>query len=94
MAKAHVGIEELETLQQELIKVSKALADLRQLLDSRMEITHTDFRDGMFDDFAEAFQPSVEMVQELSDKYEGWAKDWVQKRIDHLKEQPVIESRL
>lgn len=93
MATAHVGIEELETLQQELIKVSEALADLKQLLDSQLETTHDDWPDDMFDDFAEAFQPSVNMVKELSDNYENWANDWLQKRINHLKEQPIV-SRL
>lgn len=93
MADLHSGIQELQTLQAELIKISEALRELRQLLDSRLETTHSDWRDGMFDDFEEVFQPSIKMVQELSDKYEDWAKDYIQKRIDHLKEQIKITGR-
>ena len=93
MADLHSGIQELQTLQAELIKISEALRELRQLLDSRLETTHSDWRDGMIDDFEEVFQPSIKMVQELSDKYEDWAKDYIQKRIDHLKEQIKITGR-
>ena len=93
MADLHAGIEELEKLQAELIKVSEDLADLRQLLDSRLETTHSDWKDGMFDDFEEVFQPSIKMVQELSDKYDEWAKDYLQKRIDLLKGQITVTGR-
>ena len=90
---AHVGLQQLEDLKAELIKISENLGELRQLLDTRLETTHSDWQDGMFDDFEEVFQPHIKMVQELSDKYEEWAKDYIQKRIDHLKEQITITSR-
>ncbi len=90
---AHVGLQELEDLKAELIKISENLGELRQLLDTRLETTHSDWKDGMFDDFEEVFQPHIKMVQELSNKYEEWAKDYIQKRIEIIESQPTVTGR-
>ncbi|MBR1725725.1 MAG: hypothetical protein IJ724_03590 [Muribaculaceae bacterium] len=90
---AHVGLQELKDLKAELIKISENLGELRQLLDTRLETTHSDWQDGMFDDFEEVFQPHIKMVQELSNKYEEWAKDYIQKRIEIIESQPTVTGR-
>ena len=90
---AHVGLQELKDLKAELIKFSENLGELRQLLDTRLETTHSDWQDGMFDDFEEVFQPHIKMVQELSNKYEEWAKDYIQKRIEIIESQPTVTGR-
>ena len=84
---AYVSVEELERLQTELVAMSQNLNDLHNLMIISQKGVNEKWKDLKYKEFENSFKPSLMRVRELSEKYKNWAKDYLQKRIDILKEQ-------
>ena len=83
---AITSIEELEKLQSELISISKKLDNLYDMINTSLSTVNAYWSDSKYDEFEEEFRSSKELINELSGKYEEWAKKYIQERIDVLKE--------
>lgn len=84
---AITSVEKLENLQKELITMSQNLRELHNLMGTSLKGVNEKWKDHKYKEFEDSFKPSMMRVRELSDKYEKWAKEYLQKRIDILKEQ-------
>lgn len=82
---AHVSVESLEELQNELISMSKNLNDLYDMINTALSTVNEHWSDSKFEEFEEEFRSSKELIDELSKKYEDWATNYIQQRIDVLK---------
>ena len=82
---AHVSVESLEELQKELISMSTNLNDLYDMINTALSTVNEHWSDSKFEEFEKEFRSSKELIDELSKKYEEWAKNYIQQRIDVLK---------
>lgn len=82
---ANVSVQALETLQTELLSLSKELTDIYELMKSGVDRLGEEWRDEMYQEFAENFKPSAALITEVSEAYEKWAKGPLQEKIDILK---------
>ena len=87
---AYTSINSLQGLQNELISMSKNLNDLYDMLNTALSTVNEHWSDSKFEEFNEEFRSSKELIDELSQKYENWAKDYIQKRIDVLTKVPGV----
>lgn len=83
---AITSIKELEKLQSELISISQKLDNLYDMINTSLSTVNAYWSDSKYDEFEEEFRSSKELINELSGKYEEWAKKYIQERIDVLKE--------
>lgn len=83
-SKAHASVESLEELQKELISMSENLNDLYDMINTALSTVNEHWSDSKFEEFDEEFRSSKELIDELSKKYEEWAKSYIQQRIDVL----------
>lgn len=81
---AITSVESLIELQNELISMSKNLNDLYDMLNTALSTVNGYWSDSKFEEFDEEFRSSKELIDELSRKYEDWAKNYIQQRIDIL----------
>lgn len=83
---ANVSLQALEILQAELLSLSKELTDIYELVESGMDRLGEEWRDEMYQEFAENFKPSAALIIEVSEAYEKWAKGPLQEKIRILQE--------
>ncbi len=83
---ANVSLPALETLQSELLSLSKELIDIYELVESGVDRLGEEWRDEMYQEFAENFKPSAALITEVSEAYEKWANGPLQEKIRILKE--------
>lgn len=83
---AITSIEKLEELQKELVIMSQNLGNLYKLMGTSLKGVNEKWKDPKYKEYEDCFRPSLKRVQELSEKYEKWAKGYLQQRIDVLKE--------
>ena len=81
---AITSIESLKDLQNELICMSENLSDLYDMLNIALSTVNDHCSDSKYEEFEEEFRSSKELIDELSKKYEEWAKNYIQQRIDVL----------
>lgn len=81
---AITSVESLKELQNELISMSENLNDLYDMINTALSTVNEHWSDSKFEEFEEEFRSSKELINELSKKYENWAKDYIQNRIDVL----------
>lgn len=81
---AITSVESLKELQNELISMSENLNDLYDMINTALSTVNEHWSDSKFEEFEEEFRSSKELINELSQKYENWAKNYIQKRIDVL----------
>lgn len=81
---AITSVESLKELQNELINMSTNLNELYDMINTALSTVNEKWSDSKFEEFEEEFRSSKELIDELSKKYEGWAKDYIQKRIEVL----------
>lgn len=82
---AEVSLQALETLQTELLSLSKELNDIYELVESGVDRLGEEWRDEMYQEFVENFRPSAALITEVSEMYKKWANGELQARIDILK---------
>lgn len=82
---ANVSLPALETLQSELISLSKELTDIYELMENGVDRLGEEWRDEMYQEFAENFKPSAALITEVSEAYEKWANGPLQETIDILR---------
>ncbi len=83
-SKAYTSVESLEELQKELISMSENLNDLYDMINTALSTVNEHWSDSKFEEFDEEFRSSKDLIDELSKKYEEWAKSYIQQRIDVL----------
>ena len=81
---AITSLESLKELQNELISMSNNLNDLYDMINTALSTVNAHWSDSKFEEFEEEFRSSKELIAELSEKYEKWAKEYIQQRIDVL----------
>lgn len=81
---AFTSVESLKELQNELISMSENLNDLYDMINTALSTVNEHWSDSKFEEFDEEFRSSKELIDELSKKYEDWAKNYIQQRIDVL----------
>ena len=81
---AITSVESLEKLKNELISMSEKLNDLYDMINTALSTVNEHWSDSKFEEFEEEFRSSKELIDELSKKYEEWAKNYIQQRIDVL----------
>lgn len=81
---AITSLESLKELQNELISMSENMNDLYDMINTALSTVNEHWSDSKFEEFEEEFRSSKELIYELSQKYENWAKNYIQKRIDVL----------
>ena len=81
---AITSVESLKELQNELISMSENLNDLYDMINTALSTVNEHWSDSKFEEFEEEFRSSKELINELSQKYENWAKNYIQDRIDVL----------
>ena len=81
---AITSVESLKELQNELIGMSENLNDLYDMINTALSTVNEHWSDSKFEEFEEEFRSSKELINELSQKYENWAKNYIQERIDVL----------
>jgi len=81
---AITSLESLKELQNELISMSENLNDLYDMINTALSTVNVHWSDSKFEEFEEEFRSSKELINELSQKYENWAKNYIQERIDVL----------
>lgn len=81
---AITSVESLKELQNELISMSENLNDLYDMINTALSTVNEHWSDSKFEEFEEEFRSSKELIDELSKKYEDWAKSYIQQRIDVL----------
>lgn len=81
---AITSVESLKELQNELISMSNNLNDLYDMINTALSTVNEHWDDSKFEEFEEEFRSSKELIDELSRKYEEWAKNYIQQRIDVL----------
>lgn len=81
---AITSVESLKELQNELISMSENLNDLYDMINTALSTVNEHWSDSKFEEFEEEFRSSKELIDELSKKYEEWAKNYIQQRIDVL----------
>ena len=81
---AITSVESLKELQNELISMSENLNDLYDMINTALSTVNVHWSDSKFEEFEEEFRSSKELINELSQKYENWAKNYIQDRIDVL----------
>ena len=78
---AITSVESLKELQKELINMSTNLNELYDMINTALSTVNELWSDSKFEEFEEEFRSSKELIDELSQKYEDWAKNYIQKRI-------------
>lgn len=81
---AITSLESLKELQNELISMSENMNDLYDMINTALSTVNVHWSDSKFEEFEEEFRSSKELINELSQKYENWAKNYIQERIDVL----------
>lgn len=81
---AITSVESLKELQNELISMSENLNDLYDMINTALSTVNEHWSDSKFEEFEEEFHSSKELIDELSKKYEEWAKNYIQQRIEVL----------
>lgn len=81
---AITSVESLKELQNELISMSENMNDLYDMINTALSTVNVHWSDSKFEEFEEEFRSSKELINELSQKYENWAKNYIQDRIDVL----------
>ena len=81
---AITSLESLKELQNELISMSENMNDLYDMINTALSTVNVHWSDSKFEEFEEEFRSSKELINELSQKYENWAKNYIQDRIDVL----------
>lgn len=81
---AITSLESLKELQNELISMSENMNDLYDMINTALSTVNEHWSDSKFEEFEEEFRSSKELINELSQKYENWAKNYIQERIDVL----------
>lgn len=84
VSTAITSVESLKELQNELISMSENLNDLYDMINTALSTVNEHWSDSKFEEFEEEFRSSKELINELSQKYEDWAKNYIQERIDVL----------
>ena len=87
---AITSVEKLEELQKELVAMSQNLGELYKLMGTSLKGVNEKWKDPKYKEYENSFKPSLNRVRELSEKYEKWAKGYLQQRIDVLKEQDGV----
>ena len=81
---AITSVESLKELQNELISMSENMNDLYDMINTALSTVNVHWSDSKFEELEEEFRSSKELINELSQKYENWAKNYIQERIDVL----------
>lgn len=84
MSTTNTSVESLKALQDELVSMSQSLSDLYDMITTALSTVNEHWSDSKFEEFEEEFRSSKELIDELSKKYEDWAKNYIQQRIDVL----------
>lgn len=87
---AITSVEKLEELQKELVAMSQNLGELYKLMGTSLKGVNEKWKDLKYKEYEDSFKPSLNRVRELSEKYEKWAKGYLQERINVLKEQDGV----
>lgn len=81
----YVSSKVLIELQTELKQLSNNLKDLYEVLSTAVTAAHDQWQDGKYEEFDNEFRSSREMIDELSEKYEGWANSYLPPYIELAK---------
>lgn len=78
----YVSSKALIALQDALKKLSKELKDTYELLKENEKKVGETWQDDKFEEFEEEFSRSRELIDELSEKYNGWANNYLPPYIE------------
>lgn len=73
----YVSSKALIALQDDLKKLSEELKDTYDLLKENERKVSETWQDDKFEEFEEEFSRSRELIDELSEKYNGWANKYL-----------------
>lgn len=78
----YASSKSLKALQDDLKKLSEELNETYELLLSNEKEVGESWQDNKFDEFEDEFSKKRELLSELSEKYKGWADNYLPKYID------------
>lgn len=80
----------VKELQENLINLSRDLEEVYNILGGNVSQLNDEWKDNKYDEFVQEFGPHKEEIYNLSQKYQEWAHQYLQPRIDALEK---IEKR-
>lgn len=86
MSTTYVSSKSLIALQDDLKKLSEELNETYDLLMQNEKQVGEQWQDSKFDEFEEEFSKKRELISELSEKYKGWADNYLPPIIELAKE--------
>ncbi len=85
-SRVEVSSQALKNLREDLKSLSSNLHDLYEALSTSMTSLHEDWLDAKFDEFEQEFRSSKEQIEELSEKYNEWANQYLPPRIEIIED--------
>lgn len=94
MSTTYVSSKSLIVLQGDLKKLSEELNETYDLLMQNEKQVGEQWQDSKFDEFEEEFSKKRELISELSEKYKGWADNYlppyIEKALEYEKMNPTL----